>query len=136
MILVLGNVHKGDETKPMEQQSILTSTKKLLGIQEEYEHFDTDIIIYINSALSILTQLGIGPPTGFIVSDKSATWDNFTSDDKKISLIKPYVLNKVKMMFDPPQSSAAVEATNKITAELEWRIMADAGKEEDINVAI
>lgn len=37
--------------------SILTSIKKLLGIAEEYEHFDPDIVMYINSAFSVLTQL-------------------------------------------------------------------------------
>ena len=33
--------------------SILTSIKKLLGIAEEYEHFDPDIVMYINSAFSV-----------------------------------------------------------------------------------
>ena len=54
--------------------SILTSIKKLLGIAEEYEHFDPDIVMYINSAFSVLTQLGVGPEEGFRIEDASKTW--------------------------------------------------------------
>ena len=43
------------------EESILTSIKKLLGITEDYEQFDTDIIIHINSVFMILTQIGVGP---------------------------------------------------------------------------
>ena len=53
--------------------SILTSIKKLLGIAEEYEHFDPDIVMYINSAFSVLTQLGVGPEEGFRIEDASKT---------------------------------------------------------------
>ena len=42
-------------------ESILTSIKKMLGIDEEYTHFDADVIMDINSVLMILTQLGVGP---------------------------------------------------------------------------
>ena len=42
--------------------SILTSIKKLLGIDESYTHFDVDIIMHINSVFMTLRQLGVGPP--------------------------------------------------------------------------
>ena len=64
--------------------SVLTSIKKLLGIAEEYEHFDADLIMHINSVFSILTQLGVGPSKGFMIEDKSATWKDFISDESKI----------------------------------------------------
>ena len=51
--------------------SILTTIKKMLGISEEYEHFDIDIITHINSTFSILAQLGVGPDKGFSIHDLS-----------------------------------------------------------------
>ena len=41
-------------------ESILTSVKKLLGIDESYTHFDADLIMHINSVFSILGQMGVG----------------------------------------------------------------------------
>lgn len=102
--------------------SILTSVKHDLGIVEEYEHFDVDIIMYINSTLQILRQIGVGPEEGFSIKDKTAKWSDFVEDIPKNEMVKAYVSKRVKMMFDPPQNSQAVESNNKIIAELEWRI--------------
>lgn len=120
------------------EESILTSIKKLLGITEEYEYFDTDIIMHINSVLAILTQLGVGPPEGFSIEDDSATWGDFMGEDSRLGFVKSYVHQKVRLLFDPPLSSAVTEVMNRMTAELEWRIMAAAdtelnsgGEEED-----
>ena len=57
--------------------SILTSIKQLLGIMEDYEHFDKDIIMHINTVFMVLRQLGVGPEEGFSISDKSTTWEEF-----------------------------------------------------------
>lgn len=103
-------------------ESILTSIKKLLGIAEEYEHFDADLILNINSVLAILTQLGVGPEDGFSISDKYATWSDFLPESSKWELVKSYVHLKVKLLFDPPLSSAAMESINNLAKELEWRI--------------
>ena len=78
--------------------SVLTSIKKLLGIAEEYEHFDADLIMHINSVFSILTQLGVGPSKGFIIEDKNATWKDFISDESKYMLVKSYMHLKVKLL--------------------------------------
>ncbi len=102
--------------------SILTSIKKLLGITEEYEHFDSDLIIHINSVFSVLTQLGVGSKTGFFIKDKNAIWEDFIADDSRLELVKTYVYLKVKLLFDPPLSSAVIEAINRQISELEWRI--------------
>lgn len=112
-------------------ESILTSTKKLLGIAEEYTHFDADIVMHVNSVLAILTQLGVGPPGGFAIEDASATWEDFMGNDPRLSLVKSYVHQKVRLLFDPPLSSAVTEVLNRMTAELEWRITAAAGPEKD-----
>ena len=91
-------------------ESILTSIKKLLGIEEDYVHFDADIIMHINSVLSILTQLGVGPSEGYSIKDANATWDEFITNPAKLELVKSYVYLKVKLMFDPPSSSSAIES--------------------------
>ena len=113
--------------------SILTSIKKLLGITEEYEHFDPDIIMHINSVFMILNQLGVGPENGFSISDKTATWNEFIPEgSKNFESVKSYMSLKVKLLFDPPLSSAVMEATKQMINELEWRLNVEAepnGKE-------
>lgn len=103
-------------------ESILTSIKKLLGISEEYTHFDPDIIMHINSVFMILTQLGVGPPKGFLIEDDTSLWTDFTSDTPQIEAVKSFVYLKVKLLFDPPLSSAVIESTNRLLSELEWRL--------------
>ena len=103
-------------------ESILTSIKKLLGIAEEYEHFDNDIIMHINSVFMILTQLGVGPSNGFSIEDDSATWDEFILEGQNVELVKSYIHLKVKLLFDPPLTSAVIEAMNKNIGEFEWRL--------------
>ena len=107
-------------------ESILTSIKKLLGIAEDYEHFDQDIIMHINTVLAILTQLGVGPETGFSIADKSTKWNEFISNKLYYEPVKTYVYLKVKLLFDPPQSSIVLEATNRTISELEFRLNAAA----------
>lgn len=113
--------------------SILTSVKKLLGIAEEYDTFDTDIIIHINSVFMILTQLGVGPKEGFSISDASSSWSEFISDGPKMEAVKSYMYAKVRLLFDPPSSSTVMQSLNSIISELEWRLNVlcdNSGKEE------
>lgn len=107
-------------------ESILTSIKKLLGIAEEYEHFDADIIMHINSVFLILTQIGVGPSEGFSIVDASAIWDDFIPEGKNLNAVKSYVYLKVKLLFDPPTSSALMESTERLAKEYEWRLNAEA----------
>lgn len=107
-------------------ESILTSIKLLLGITEGYEAFDKQIIAHINSVFMILTQLGVGPPEGFIIDSKVDTWNEFISDEKKMQLVKSYMYLKVKMLFDPPSSSAVIDSTNRMINEFEWRLNSQA----------
>lgn len=115
-------------------ESILTSIKKLLGIAKEYEHFDADIIIHINSVFSILTQLGVGPSEGFSIEDDTAVWTDFISEKSKIEFVKSYMHLKVKLLFDPPLASAVIESMNRMISEFEWRILVavDPNGEEEI----
>ena len=103
-------------------ESILTSIKEQLGIAEEYTHFDRQIIMHINSVFSILTQIGVGPSEGFFITDDSASWADFLPDDARLELVKSYVYLKTKLMFDPPDRSAVMEANKNMISELEFRI--------------
>ncbi len=113
-------------------ESILTSIKKLLGIAEEYTHFDADLIMHINSVFSILTQIGVGPAEGFSIKDESSVWSDFVPEKSKWELIKSYMYMKVKLLFDPPLNSAVIESANRIISELEWRILVAAESEKTI----
>ena len=101
--------------------SILISVKKLLGIDEYCDHFDADIIMHINSVFVILNQLGVGTP-GFMVTSNEERWTDFLGGSTQIEFVKTYVFMKVKSIFDPPQSSAAMESMNRVISEFEWRI--------------
>ena len=103
--------------------SILNSIKKLLGISEDYESFDADIIMHINSVFMILNQLGVGPSKYFMITDKTATWDDFLPNEEvKAEAVKSYMYLKVRLMFDPPLSSVVMECMNRTINELEWRL--------------
>lgn len=112
--------------------SILTSIKKLLGIAEEYQVYDADIVMHINSAFSILTQLGVGPSDGFSIEDNSTLWTDFIPEKSKIEFVKSYVHLKVKLLFDPPLASAVIECMNQQIKELEWRILVAVDPNEKI----
>ena len=103
-------------------ESILTSTKKMLGITEEYTHFDDDIIMHINSVFMILTQLGVGPAKGFVIQSKDAVWSDFISEDDNLEAVKTYVYLKVKLLFDPPLTSSVSDSRGRLINELEWRL--------------
>lgn len=106
------------------KESILGSVKKLLGglPPDEESPFDDDLILFINGVFGTLQQLGVGPEDGFAITDDTATWTEFIGDDKILNMVKPYVFAKVKIQFDPPQSSFVLEAMNKTIAEFEWRM--------------
>ena len=103
--------------------SILTSVKQLLGIEDNYTEFDTDIIIHINAVFMILRQVGVGPVNGFTISDKYANWTEFLpKEDPNHEAVKSYMYAKVRLMFDPPASSILKECLQKTVDELEWRL--------------
>ena len=113
-------------------ESILTSVKKLLGIDESYAHFNPDLIMHINSVFSILTQIGVGPANGFSITDESETWSDFIGQNvNRFSLVKSYMHLKVKLLFDPPLSSAAIESINRQISEFEWRLSVAASPGDD-----
>lgn len=106
----------------MDATSILTTTKKLCGIEETDTSFDDDIIVFINGVLFTLNQVGVGPAEGFSISDKNAKWTDLVGERKDLDGVKTYIYLKTRLMFDPPQSSFLVDAIKDQIKEFEWRL--------------
>lgn len=102
--------------------SILTNIKKIVGITELDTSFDPDIIMHTNTVFAVLNQLGIGPTDGFVIEDATPTWDDFLDGDKRLNMVKTYVYLRVRLLFDPPQTSFVIESLNKQIEELEVRM--------------
>ncbi len=104
------------------EQSILTSTKKILGLAEDYTAFDLDVITHINSVFSTLNQLGVGDVDGIMIEDDEAAWDDLELPVNQLSMIRTYVYLKVRMLFDPPSTSFHINAMEEQIKEQEWRL--------------
>ena len=107
--------------------SILTSIKKLLGITEDYTHFDADIIMHINSVFMVLHQLGVGPKEGFRIEDKTSNWNDYLGDTILLESVKTYIYLRVRLLFDSTTlSSTVIESMKQTISEFEWRLNAAA----------
>ena len=104
------------------EQSILLTIKKMLGGAALDTNFDIDIIVHINSAMSDLNLLGIGPPEGFSISGPDENWTALIGTDPKLDMVKTFVYAKVKLIFDPPPTAAVIDAFNRIISEIEWKL--------------
>lgn len=110
--------------------SILNTIKKTLSIEPECTDFDQELILHINSVFSVLTQLGVGPDEGFFIEDETEIWDDFIEDMKKIQMVKTYIGLKVRLLFDPPTTSFAIESIKNAATEYEWRLNVECDKEK------
>lgn len=108
--------------------SILTSIKKLLGIEADYKHFDDDITLYINGVFADLTVIGVGPSEGFLIKDATSVWSDFLPEGTPtvFELVKRYIYLKVKLIFDPPLNASVIESINKQIAETEFKLHINA----------
>lgn len=104
------------------ENSILTSTKKMLNISSTYTDFDLDIITHINSTFSIVGQLGVGPINGIMISDSTLGWTDLAMPNDQLNLLKSYVFLKVRMLFDPPTSGFLLDALKQQITEYEYRL--------------
>lgn len=107
---------------PTVSDSILLSIKKLNNVAPDYTPFDNDFIMYINGAISDLTQLGIGPAEGFAILDNDDFWEDFIGVDPRFESVKTLIGLKVRLLFDPPQTSFAIKAMEDQVAEKTWRL--------------
>lgn len=104
------------------EDSILLSVKKSLGLDPSLTQFDIDIIMAINTALNILTQLGVGPVEGFSISSEKETWDSFIGDEIRLNMVKTYVWLRVRLIFDPPTTNALLDSVKTQITEYEVRL--------------
>ena len=103
-------------------ESILNSIKKLLGLPSDYTVFDQDILIHINTVFMILNQMGVGPESGYRITSSDNVWSEFIDDVSRMESVKTYIYLKVRLIFDPPQNSALIQAIQSSISELEWRL--------------
>lgn len=104
------------------EESILKSIKKNLGLAEDYDVFDEDVITFINSALGTLTQVGIGPAQGFLVTGDAETWENLLGADQRFGPVKSFVTLHTRLAFDPPGTSFHISAIQEQLREMLWRL--------------
>lgn len=102
--------------------SILESIKKMLGIDVADMHFDEELIVHINSAIAVLTQLGVGPDNGFRIADATTKWEDLMGAREDIDNVKSAIYYRVRLAFDPPQNGFLVDSMKKQSDEAEWRI--------------
>lgn len=102
--------------------SILDSTKKALGLGTDYDVFDSDIVMHINSIFFTLNQLGVGPEDGFAIVGPDETWDAFLGVDSRLNAVKSYMYLRVRLLFDPPGVSYAIQSMKEQAQEFEWRL--------------
>lgn len=102
--------------------SILTSIKEMVGIEEEVTRFDPDLIVHINSVFADLHQLGVGPKEGFAIEDDIPVWTDFISDIVTMNNVKTYMYLRVKLLFDPPVNSAVINSLQQAADKYEWRL--------------
>lgn len=104
-------------------ESILNSVKKTLGVPPELDEFDVDILMHINSVFAKLQDLGVGPPDGFEIEDETATWASYTSDAKKMNLVKSYIFVRVRLLFDiTSMTSYVITSFENLAKEYEFRL--------------
>lgn len=108
----------------MEDSILATIRKKIGGYVEGDSAFDTDLIVCINTALSVLTQLGVGPAEGFRITGEEETWSDLLTNSQpgRLEMVKDFVFLRTKMIFDPPQVGSVINAYNDTINELTWRI--------------
>ena len=103
-------------------ESILLSVKKMLGLDKDYDVFDPELIIHINTVFGTLHQLGVGPEEQFRISGDSDLWSDFTTEGEQTDEVKSYVYLRVRLLFDPPSSSFVLSSFKEQLQELEWRL--------------
>lgn len=108
------------------EPSILITIKKMLGLDKDYDVFDEEIKVHINSVFMYLNQLGVGPNTPYSITGESEKWPQLTPDVDDVNALKTYMYLRVKLAFDPPNTSFVLKAIQDQITELEWRLNVQA----------
>lgn len=112
------------------EESILTTIKKMLGIEADYDAFDMDIMVNINTVFMTLNQIGVGPKKGFSITSVDQKWKDFLEDETKLEGVKTFIYLKTKLVFDPPTTSFVLEAMRNMANEIEWRLNIESESSE------
>ena len=103
---------------------ILDEIKQSLGIMPDNLGFDLDLLIFLNSAIVNLIQLGV-TEMDITITEETA-WPSFTISTVG-DLVKHYLNLKSRQTFDPTASEtiartvsdSVMEVENRITHEIE-----------------
>lgn len=103
-------------------ESVLDSVKQTLGFQPEYQAFDLDILLHINSAIGDLFQIGGLSGPILHITDSTTLWAAITTRLEMLGMIKALIYMRVRLAFDPPASGFAISAIERQIEMLEFRI--------------
>lgn len=99
--------------------TILEDVKTGLGISVDNLGFDSELLVFVNSAKGSLVQLGVTQLD--IAIDETTDWPAF-STEAMTSHVKSYILVKVKQTFDPTASETINRVLTNALNEVEGRI--------------
>lgn len=102
--------------------SILEYVKRHVPIAAGNTDFDAEIIDHINAVLDDLLQLGVGPAEGYSIDGASQTWSDYFQSTKRYASAQEVVWMRVKLVFDPPASSTALQALQSMCTERMTRL--------------
>ena len=109
------------------ESSILEDVRETCNLDRKETAFEGQLIQLINSFLFRSAQFGVGNK-GFMIDSEDQTWDQFLSGKSadQYSALKTYIGLSVRLLFDPPDSSAVITAYKEIVKELEWCLYDEA----------
>ena len=106
--------------------SILQDIREICDIDKEDDSFDGQLIPLINTYLNRAYTLGVGTK-GFSITGPNEKWSDFiTNGLEYYEPIKNYIGLRVKLIFDPPESSALQTALKEEMREIEWGLNSTA----------
>lgn len=117
---------------PELNSSILDSIKVQVGIPALHREWDQMIQLDINTAFSILHQIGVGPKEPYKIESEYDTWDDFVCQ-VNMEMVKSFIAHKVRELYDPPTGTQAGEALKRQLDEEIWRLSVAVEEDHRVN---
>ena len=99
---------------------VLSSVKESLGLQSDDDSFNGELLIFINSSLGVVSQLGVG--VTFVTITNETDWGSLEIPDDQLAMVKPLVALKTRLLFDPPSTGYVLDAYEREIKQLEARV--------------